>query len=169
MKRIHESRARTSLASSPHCGRARAELHKAAAKLGVSQSALSHAMRQFEERLGIRLLMRAARSVSTTEAGQHPLQDIGAQFEEIETATHAPGAAEDAAGTDEPSLPSSSAPISDMRRCSWRTMQVEWVAAGMMFPSYRVWIARAAGQAVQAHAHSTRAPNVKAISCPPWS
>jgi DNA-binding transcriptional LysR family regulator len=43
---------------------------KAAAKLGVSQSALSHAMRQLEARLGIRLLVRTTRSVSTTEAGQ---------------------------------------------------------------------------------------------------
>ncbi|WP_251278679.1 helix-turn-helix domain-containing protein, partial [Enterobacter hormaechei] len=42
---------------------------KAAAQLGVSQSALSHAMRGLEQRLGVRLLTRTTRSVSTTEAG----------------------------------------------------------------------------------------------------
>lgn len=65
---------------------------KAAAKLGVSQSALSHAMRQLEERLGIRLLVRTTRSVSTTEAGQRLLRDIGPRFEEIEAAIDALGA-----------------------------------------------------------------------------
>ena len=44
---------------------------KAAAKLGVSQSALSHAVRGLEERLGVRLLTRTMRSVSTTDAGEH--------------------------------------------------------------------------------------------------
>ena len=43
---------------------------KAAAKLGVSQSALSHTIRGLEERLGIRLLTRTTRSVSPTEAGE---------------------------------------------------------------------------------------------------
>jgi DNA-binding transcriptional LysR family regulator len=65
---------------------------KAAAKLGVSQSALSHAMRQLEERLGIRLLVRTTRSVSTTEAGQRLFEDIGPCFEEIEAAIDALGA-----------------------------------------------------------------------------
>jgi DNA-binding transcriptional LysR family regulator len=41
---------------------------RAAAKLGVSQSALSHTMRGLEERLGLRLLTRTTRSVSPTEA-----------------------------------------------------------------------------------------------------
>jgi DNA-binding transcriptional LysR family regulator len=45
---------------------------RAAAKLGVSQSALSHAMRELEERLGMRLLTRTTRSVAPTEAGEHP-------------------------------------------------------------------------------------------------
>lgn len=57
---------------------------RAAAKLGVSQSALSHTMRQLEERLGIRLLTRTTRSVSPTEAGERLLQTIGPRFEEIE-------------------------------------------------------------------------------------
>ena len=42
---------------------------KAAAKLGVSQSALSHTIRELEARLGVRLLTRTTRSVAPTEAG----------------------------------------------------------------------------------------------------
>jgi DNA-binding transcriptional LysR family regulator len=57
---------------------------KAAAKLGVSQSALSHTIRALEARLGLRLLTRTTRSVSPTEAGQHLLETIGPHFEEIE-------------------------------------------------------------------------------------
>src|SRR4051812_16058820 len=57
---------------------------KAAAKLGVSQSALSHTMRELEERLGVRLLTRTTRSVSPTEAGERLLRSIGPRFEEIE-------------------------------------------------------------------------------------
>src|SRR6266513_6441968 len=57
---------------------------KAAAKLGVSQSALSHTIRELEERLGIRLLSRTTRSVAPTEAGQRLLQNIGTRFDEIE-------------------------------------------------------------------------------------
>src|SRR5215470_15011376 len=58
---------------------------KAAAKLGVSQSALSHAIRALEERLGVRLLTRTTRSVSPTAAGERLLGTIGPCFEEIET------------------------------------------------------------------------------------
>jgi len=58
---------------------------KAAAKLGVSQSALSHTIRGLELRLGLRLLMRTTRSVSPTEAGERLLQRIGPHFEEIAT------------------------------------------------------------------------------------
>src|SRR5436853_77163 len=57
---------------------------KAAAKLGVSQSALSHTIRGLEARLGLRLLTRTTRSVSPTEAGERLLQNIGPRFEEIE-------------------------------------------------------------------------------------
>ena len=57
---------------------------KAAAKLGVSQSALSHTIRGLEERLGLRLLTRTTRSVSPTEAGERLLQTVGPRFEEIE-------------------------------------------------------------------------------------
>src|SRR6266851_3954195 len=57
---------------------------RAAAKLGVSQSALSHTIRGLEERLGLRLLTRTTRSVSPTEAGERLLHTIGPRFEEIE-------------------------------------------------------------------------------------
>jgi DNA-binding transcriptional LysR family regulator len=55
----------------------------AAAKLGVSQSALSHTIRELEERLGVRLLSRTTRSVSPTEAGERLLHNIGPRFDEI--------------------------------------------------------------------------------------
>jgi DNA-binding transcriptional LysR family regulator len=57
---------------------------KAAAKLGVSQSALSHTIRGLEARLGLRLLTRTTRSVSATEAGERLLTTVGYRFEEIE-------------------------------------------------------------------------------------
>ena len=57
---------------------------RAAAKLGVSQSALSHTIRELEARLGIRLLTRTTRSVSPTEAGERLLHSVGSRFEEIE-------------------------------------------------------------------------------------
>src|SRR5207253_8415560 len=57
---------------------------KAAGKLGVSQSALSHTIRELEERLGVRLLTRTTRSVSPTEAGEHLLHNVRPRFEEIE-------------------------------------------------------------------------------------
>src|SRR6266852_9996 len=57
---------------------------RAAAKLGVSQSALSHTIRGLEARLGLRLLTRTTRSVSPTEAGERLLQTVGHRFEEIE-------------------------------------------------------------------------------------
>jgi DNA-binding transcriptional LysR family regulator len=58
---------------------------KAAAKLGVSQSALSYTVRTLEGRLGVRLLTRTTRSVSLTEAGDRLLRSIGPRFDEIET------------------------------------------------------------------------------------
>ncbi|MGC1779273.1 MAG: LysR family transcriptional regulator [Xanthobacteraceae bacterium] len=57
---------------------------KAAAQLGVSQSALSHTMRALEERLGVRLLARTTRRVAPTEAGERLLHALGPRFEEIE-------------------------------------------------------------------------------------
>lgn len=57
---------------------------KAAAKLGVSQSALSHTIRGLEERMGLRLLTRTTRSVSPTEAGERLLGSVGPRIEEID-------------------------------------------------------------------------------------
>jgi len=57
---------------------------KAAAKLAVSQSALSQTIRQLETRLGIRLLTRTTRSVSLTEAGERLLGTVAPRLEEIE-------------------------------------------------------------------------------------
>jgi DNA-binding transcriptional LysR family regulator len=57
---------------------------RAAAKLGVSQSALSHTVRKLEQRLGVRLLTRTTRSVSPTDAGERLLQNVGPRFQEIE-------------------------------------------------------------------------------------
>src|SRR5579871_362233 len=57
---------------------------KAAARLGVSQSALSHTVRALEERLGLRLLSRTTRSVAPTAAGELLLQSVGPRFDEID-------------------------------------------------------------------------------------
>ena len=56
---------------------------RAAVRLGMSQPALSRAMRQLEERLGVRLLARTTRSVAPTQAGEHLLQVIAPRFDEI--------------------------------------------------------------------------------------
>jgi DNA-binding transcriptional LysR family regulator len=58
---------------------------RAAAKLGVSQSALSHTMRALEARLGVRLLTRTTRRVAATEAGERLALALAPRFEEIET------------------------------------------------------------------------------------
>jgi DNA-binding transcriptional LysR family regulator len=58
---------------------------RAAAQLGVSQSALSHAIRGLEERLGLRLLTRTTRSVAPTEAGERLIRTVGPKFEQIDT------------------------------------------------------------------------------------
>ena len=57
---------------------------KAAAKLGVSQSALSHTIRALETRLGLRLLTRTTRSVAPTAAGDRLLAAVGPHFEDIQ-------------------------------------------------------------------------------------
>jgi DNA-binding transcriptional LysR family regulator len=58
---------------------------RAAAQLGVSQSALSHSIRGLEERLGLRLLTRTTRSVAPTEAGERLLRTVGPKFEQIDS------------------------------------------------------------------------------------
>ena len=57
---------------------------RAAAQMGVSQSALSHTIRGLEERLGLRLLTRTTRSVAPTEAGERLLRNVGPHFDEID-------------------------------------------------------------------------------------
>ncbi|HCH50472.1 MAG TPA: LysR family transcriptional regulator [Proteus sp.] len=64
---------------------------KAAARLGVTPSALSHTIRLLEERLGIRLLARTTRNVSVTEAGAQLMNAISPLFEQIETELNALG------------------------------------------------------------------------------
>lgn len=58
---------------------------RAAAQLGVSQSALSHGLRNLEARLGVRLLTRTTRSVSPTQAGERLLQSLGPLYQGIES------------------------------------------------------------------------------------
>jgi DNA-binding transcriptional LysR family regulator len=58
---------------------------RAAARLGLTQSALSQSVRGLEERLRIRLLTRTTRSVSTTAAGERMMRAIGHRFDEIES------------------------------------------------------------------------------------
>lgn len=57
---------------------------RAAGRLGISQSALSHTIRGLEARMGVRLLTRTTRSVSPTEAGERLMQTVGPKLEEIE-------------------------------------------------------------------------------------
>jgi DNA-binding transcriptional LysR family regulator len=56
---------------------------RAAAKLGVSQSALSHTIRGLEARLGVRLLTRTTRSVAPTEAGERLMRTLAPRLDEI--------------------------------------------------------------------------------------
>lgn len=57
---------------------------RAAAQMGLSRSALSHAMLALEARLGVRLLTRTTRSVSTTEAGARLLDAVAPRLQDIE-------------------------------------------------------------------------------------
>lgn len=59
---------------------------RAAARLGVSQSALSHALSRLERRLGVRLLTRSTRSVAPTEAGEQLLATVEPRFGEVDAA-----------------------------------------------------------------------------------
>ena len=58
---------------------------RAAARLGTSQSTLSHTVKHLEARLGLRLLTRTTRSVAPTEAGQRLVESLAPRIEEIET------------------------------------------------------------------------------------
>ncbi len=68
---------------------------RAASRMGVSQSALSHTIRQLEARLGVRLLTRTTRAVAPTEAGERLLEGIGPHFDEIEAQVDALNALRD--------------------------------------------------------------------------
>jgi DNA-binding transcriptional LysR family regulator len=57
---------------------------RAAARLGTSQSALSHTIRRLEARLGVRLLTRTTRSVAPTEAGERLLSTLAPAFDSID-------------------------------------------------------------------------------------
>ena len=57
---------------------------RAGAKLGISQSALSHAMRRLEAKLGLRLLTRTTRSVAPTEAGERLIDTLGPALRDID-------------------------------------------------------------------------------------
>lgn len=83
MKWIHECPGATSTTSSPSSPW-RGSFTRAAAQLGISQSALSHTVRNLEARLGLRLLTRTTRSVAPTEAGERLLRTVGPRFDEID-------------------------------------------------------------------------------------
>jgi DNA-binding transcriptional LysR family regulator len=57
---------------------------RGAAKLGITQSSLSHAIRRLESQLGLRLLARTTRSVAPTAAGERLLRTLGPAFDEID-------------------------------------------------------------------------------------
>lgn len=68
---------------------------KAAAKLGVTPSALSHSVKGLEERLGLRLLSRTTRNVAPTEAGERLIRSVGPHFEQIDAELAAMGTLRD--------------------------------------------------------------------------
>ncbi|CAN7348530.1 LysR family transcriptional regulator [Rhizobium sp. LjRoot258] len=68
---------------------------RAAAKMGVSQSAFSHTIRQLEARLGVRLLTRTTRAVSLTAAGERLLNGVGPHLDEINAHVEALSALKD--------------------------------------------------------------------------
>ena len=69
-----------------------ASFTRAAAELGMSQSALSHAIKMLEERLGVRLLSRTTRSVSVTDAGETLLRSLRPALDDIAQGVDAIGA-----------------------------------------------------------------------------
>jgi len=79
--RIDPSDLATFLAIARHRG-----FRAAATELGVSASALSHALRNIEERLDLRLLNRTTRSVALTEAGERLFSRISPAFRDIDDA-----------------------------------------------------------------------------------
>ena len=98
---------------------------KAAAKLGVSQSALSYTVRTLEARLGVRLLTRTTRSVSLTEAGERLLDRIGPRFDEIESEISAISALRD--------KPAGTVRITSVEHA---TETILWPAMARLLPQY---------------------------------
>ena len=60
---------------------------KAAARLGMAQSALSQIVRRIEERLGLRLLSRTTRSVAPTDVGERLIATLGPMLHDLDAAT----------------------------------------------------------------------------------
>ena len=98
---------------------------KAAAKLGVSQSALSYTVRTLEARLGLRLLTRTTRSVSLTEAGERLLERVGPRFDEIESEISAISALRD--------KPAGTVRITSVEHA---TETILWPAMARLLPEY---------------------------------
>ena len=98
---------------------------KAAAKLGVSQSALSYTVRTLEARLGLRLLTRTTRSVSLTEAGERLLDRVGPRFDEIESEISAISALRD--------KPAGTVRITSVEHA---TETILWPAMARLLPEY---------------------------------
>jgi DNA-binding transcriptional LysR family regulator len=115
---------------------------RAAAQLGVSQSALSHTIRGLEAKLGIRLLTRTTRSVSPTDAGERLLTTLGPRFDEIQ--------AEVAALSELRDKPAGTIRISAAEHAAdtvlWPKLRVYWRSDGLVF------LGRGAKAEAQAHA-----------------
>ncbi len=97
---------------------------RAAARLGMSQSALSHALRRLETRLDIRLLTRTTRNVSPTEAGSRLLEQLTPALELIETGLRS---------------------IGDLRKTPSGTIRItasEHACNTVLWPAVREWLPR---------------------------
>jgi DNA-binding transcriptional LysR family regulator len=99
---------------------------RAAAQLGVSQSALSHTLRGLEARLGVRLLTRTTRSVAPTGAGERLLRTLGPALDQIENELAALGALRD--------TPSGTIRITASEHAA---QSVLWPALEKFLPRYR--------------------------------
>jgi len=89
---------------------------RAAAKLGTSQSAVSHTIKRLEARLGLRLLTRTTRSVAPTEAGERLIETLRPALDDIDERLAALSALRE-----KPAAPYASTPPSTLRKwCSGR-------------------------------------------------
>ena len=98
---------------------------RAAAQLGVSPSALSHAVRALETRMDVRLLTRTTRSVSTTEAGANLYERIAPRFQEID--------AEVLAATERRNKP---AGVVRITTAEYAANQILWPKLSKILPKY---------------------------------